>query len=376
MALIRRDLYKDLISVRANLYSELEESTKRVERTEYEIKEIEDSIANFDKTQADLKSSIDELEVTKTKAREKALAADEKITEIKVDIDDASDAQAAKESELKANKTKLAQAKAEGRPAEEIKALEEKVNKLEAELQVIDQRLEVLHAELKSNYKQKEINKELEKDAEVSIEQSMKQLSENKEQNQENIEVLPKLNTELEEWKERRDSNKAEYTDFITTNQDTINAFESQQLVRDKNIPKEDPNKAFNRVPANAEETKQSDTILNKVIIEELKPANEEEQDQRNTWIEAGRKEDINPDFLTAEEASRLAFANMWSTKTVATAIKEAAENGELKTKFASLSNNLIYALQTVGYAIYLTDVGNESSHIIVSWENLGESES
>ena len=89
-------------------------------------------------------------------------------------------------------------------------------------------------------------------------------------------------------------------------------------------------------------------------------------------WVEAGRKEDVNPDFLTAEQASKLAFANMWSTKIVAADIKKAAENGELKVKFASLSNNLIYALQSAGYVIYLTDVANESSHIIVSWENLG----
>jgi len=44
MALIRRDLYQDLINVRAALYDELESSTKRVERTESEIKEMEDDI--------------------------------------------------------------------------------------------------------------------------------------------------------------------------------------------------------------------------------------------------------------------------------------------------------------------------------------------
>ena len=372
MALIRRDLYQDLINVRAALYDELEESTKRVERTESEIKEMEDSIANFDKTQADLKASIAELELTIEQTKEKIAALGPKIAIAKQQNDDARDQSQQKETEIKANQDKLAEAKAEGRPAEEIKALEEKINKLEAELLVINQRVDFFEKEIKSYEQQMVAYKQLEADSKASIEQSQKQVAENADQNAEYIELLPKLKTELVEWNSRKDENQAKYNDFITKNQDTINTFESQQLVRDKNIPKENPNKAFNRVPANAEETKQSNDILSNVVTEELKPATPEEVDQRNTWLEAGRKEDINPDFLTAGEASKLAFANMWSTKTVAADIKKAAENCELKVKFASLSNNLIYALQSVGYVIYLTDIANESSHIIVSWENIG----
>jgi chromosome segregation ATPase len=373
MALVRKDLYKDLISVRAALYEELKSYEDRVSRTEAEIKEKEDSIANFDKTQEDLKNSIDELEVTKNKAREKVEVLFSRVEAVENDIASNKEEQQAKEEEIKANQTKLKEAQDEGRPAEEIKALQEKIIKLLAELQVLQQRQDTLEKELNSLYQQVAINKELERDSEMSIEESLKQFSENEEQNEENKEVLPKLKTELEEFKERRDKSKAEYTDFITKNQGTINTFEAQQLVRDSNIPKENPAKAFNRVPDNAGETVESNDILSNVVKEELKPANPQEEDQRSTWVEAGRKEDINPDFLTAAEASRLAFASMWSTKIVATAIKQAAENGELKIKFASLSNNLIYALQSAGYAIYLTDIANENSHIIVSWENLGE---
>lgn len=373
MALVRKDLYKDLISVRAALYEELKSYEDRVSRTEAEIKEKEDSIANFDKTQEDLKNSIDELDVTKGKAREKVEVLKERVEAVENDIASNKEEQQAKEEEINATQTKLKEAQDEGRPAEEIKALQEKIIKLSAELQVLQQRQDTLEKELNSLYQQVAINKELERDSEMSIEESLKQFSENEEQNEENKEVLPKLKTELEEFKERRDKSKAEYTDFITKNQGTINTFEAQQLVRDSNIPKENPAKAFNRVPDNAGETVESNDILSNVVKEELKPANPEEEDQRSTWVEAGRKEDINPDFLTAAEASRLAFASMWSTKIVATAIKKAAANGELKIKFASLSNNLIYALQSAGYAIYLTDIANENSHIIVSWENLGE---
>ncbi len=373
MALVRKDLYKDLISIRAALYEELKSYEDRVSKTEAEIKEKEDSIANFDKTQEDLKNSIDELEVTKNKAREKVEVLFSRVEAVENDIASNKEEQQAKEEEIKANQTKLKEAQDEGRPAEEIKALQEKIIKLLAELQVLQQRQDTLEKELNSLYQQVAINKELERDSEMSIEESLKQFSENEEQNEENKEVLPKLKTELEEFKERRDNSKAEYTDFITKNQGTINTFEAQQLVRDSNIPKENPAKAFNRVPDNAGETVESNDILSNVVKEELKPANPQEEDQRSTWVEAGRKEDINPDFLTAAEASRLAFASMWSTKIVATAIKQAAENGELKIKFASLSNNLIYALQSAGYAIYLTDIANENSHIIVSWENLGE---
>lgn len=372
MALIRRDLYQDLINVRAALYDELEESTKRVERTESEIKEMEDSIANFDKTQADLKASIAELELTIEQTDEKIKALYPKKDIAKQNYEDAQDQSVEKETEIKQNIEKLEEAKAEGRPAEEIKALEEKINKLEAELLVINQRKDFFEKEIKSLDQQMYVYKQLLEDSEASVEQSKKQVAENADQNAEYKEVLPKLKTELVDFKSRKDENQAKYNEFITKNQDTINTFESQQLVRDKNIPKENPNKVFNRVPANAEETKQSNDILNNVVTEELKPATPEEVDQRNTWLEAGRKEDINPDFLTAGEASKLAFANMWSTKTVAADIKKAAENGELKVKFAALPNNLIYALQSVGYVVYLTDIANESSHIIVSWENIG----
>lgn len=372
MALIRRDLYQDLINVRAALYDELEESTKRVERTESEIKEMEDSIANFDKTQADLKASIAELELTIEQTDEKIKALYPKKDIAKQNYEDAQDQSVEKETEIKQNIEKLEEAKAEGRPAEEIKALEEKINKLEAELLVINQRKDFFEKEIKSLDQQMYVYKQLLEDSEASVEQSKKQVAENADQNAEYKEVLPKLKTELVDFKSRKDENQAKYNEFITKNQDTINTFESQQLVRDKNIPKENPNKVFNRVPANAEETKQSNDILNNVVTEELKPVTPEEVDQRNTWLEAGRKEDINPDFLTAGEASKLAFANMWSTKTVAADIKKAAENGELKVKFAALPNNLIYALQSVGYVVYLTDIANESSHIIVSWENIG----
>jgi len=129
-------------------------------------------------------------------------------------------------------------------------------------------------------------------------------------------------------------------------------------------------------VPANASVVSEADLVMKTVVDDELKPADEAESEKRAEWIKDGQKTENNPDFLTAEQARSLSLANTWSTKQVAAKIKANCMVGEFSTTVPSLSNNVIYALQAAGYKINMTDASNDlDSEIIITWENLGESE-
>ena len=62
MTLIRKDLYNDLIAVRTSLQDQLADGTSNVNEKEAKVKQMEDFIAAFDKTQSDLDDSVADLQ--------------------------------------------------------------------------------------------------------------------------------------------------------------------------------------------------------------------------------------------------------------------------------------------------------------------------
>ena len=158
---------------------------------------------------------------------------------------------------------------------------------------------------------------------------------------------------------------------FIDKN--TINTFEEQQLRRDANIMKEAPSRAYDRMPTNAPEVAHAGEVMKEVIEAELEAADSEEQNKRAAWLKAGREQDINPDFLTRDEANELTLSTIWSTRSVAKQIKDACMKGQFQTECGALPNSVVYALQEAGYTLHLTNaVDDKQASIVITWENLG----
>jgi len=359
MTLIRKDLYNDLIAVRTTLLAQLEDVTNQVKETEAQIKLMEDFIAGFDKMQTDLTASIVSLEATASANEESVAKLKAKREDLFSQMDELQDRINKKEVEIK--------------KAQQEEQSKDVIDKLVAELSVLNEQYNSVEKDIASTDNQIKLLKENIEDSHKAIDDSKTQLVENEDKKKSYEEKLPEKKEDLDKQKESLSKVNDEYSDFLAKNQATINAFENQQLRRDANIPKKNLTKAFNRVPANASVKQEADEVMKTVVDDELKPADEAEENQRKEWINAGKEKDVNPDFLNADEARSLAYSNMWSTKIVASQIKKAAENGELSVTVSSLPNNVIYALQEAGYAISMTDVDVDvNSHIIISWENLG----
>lgn len=372
MELIRKDLYVSLTKSRDEQLDRLEASKAKLKALTDELNVEQKFVDNFDKTQSDLANSIVQLKAEITKLEEsidktkgELESGEERIKEATADL---------KQSQKAADeeKKKLRELEETGTP-DQIAAQRQKVDTAEAVVKAKQQYLNTLEAKQESKAKlltsyedQVDINS-------VAISESNKQIEDNKENKKNAEDNIPELERRIAELTESIEGYEAEYTDFLAKNKSTIDAFEDQQLRRDANINKRDTTKAFNRVPANATIVKEADEVMKEVIDDELKPASSKEDEQRAEWIKAGQETTNNPDFLTAEQARELALANTWSTKTVAKLIKETASNGEFSTMVPSLPNNVIYALQAVGYKVNMTDAGSDvDSNIIITWENLG----
>jgi len=375
MTLIRKDLYNDLIAVRTTLQEQLADATSDVNKNEALVKKMEDFIAAFDKTQSDLDASIADLkslvassEAEIAKVKQSLKDSDANLAKEKADL-------ASKETELDKEEAQLEKVKKEG-TTKEIADQQEIVNKKKAEVTVVADKVAIIEAENKSLQDKEASLKATVADSKSSIDAAETQKAQNAETNEEYKESLPNVKNLLEDAKKSQTDSQDKYNEFLLKNKDTINAFENQQLRRDANISKRNTTQAFNRVPANASVVSEADLVMKTVVDDELKPADEAESEKRAEWIKDGQKTENNPDFLTAEQARSLSLANTWSTKQVAAKIKANCMVGEFSTTVPSLSNNVIYALQAAGYKINMTDASNDlDSEIIITWENLGESE-
>jgi len=372
MTLIRRSLYQDLVKLRANILDELEARTKTVEKIEKEIADKEGFVANFDKTQDDLTASIASLENTMKEGIKILDGLEEKGDSLTDQIEDAQVDKDVKQKKLEKEEANLKFLKSEGGTAEQIATAEQAVREAEAAYRVAIEFEDSLEASKESVKDQIRSTKEKIDDASNSKENAQRQFEDNKEIKKEYEKEVPELKTALADNKSNLDEVTTEYSDFLSKNQTTINTFETQQIRRDANINKKDNTKVFDRNPTNAEVVVEANVVMKEVIDAELAPANEEEAEKLKGWIEAGRSEKHNPDFLDASAARDLALAANWSTKTVAKLIKDTATNGEFFTKVPSLPNSVIYALQRAGYAVSLSDAEDDkNADIIINWENV-----
>ena len=373
MTLIRKDLYNDLIAVRTSLQDQLADGTSNVNEKEAKVKQMEDFIAAFDKTQSDLDDSVADLQNIISSSEESITKIKENIEKNEETLRNESDSLEKKRDELSKEEEKLEEIKKEGGTDAQIAAQQEVVNKKKAEIVVVEDKIAVLQKENDSLKAKANSLKDTIADSNASIEAYKTQKAQNADTNEQYKEMLPNVKTSLEEAKDELTQTQVKYNEFLSKNKSTIDSFEDQQLRRDANINKRNTTKAFNRAPANASVIQEADAVMKSVIDDELKPANTEEESQRAEWIKAGQKIENNPQFLTADQARELALANTWSTKTVAKLIKETASNGEFSTAVPSLSNNVIYALQAAGYSINMTDASNDrDSNVVITWENLG----
>lgn len=373
MTLIRKDLYNDLIAVRTSLQDQLADGTSNVNEKEAKVKQMEDFIAAFDKTQSDLDDSIADLQSIIS-------SSEESITKIKEDIEkneetlrNESDSLEKKKIELSKEEEKLEEIKKEGGTDAQIAAQQEVVNKKKAEIVVVEDKIAALQKENDSLKTKANSLKDTISDSNASIEAYNTQKAQNADTNEEYKEMLPNVKTSLEESKNELTQTQVKYNEFLSKNKDTISTFENQQLRRDANINKKSTTQAFNRAPANASVVVEADAVMKSVVDDELKPVDEAESEKRAEWIKAGQAPENNPDFLTADQARELSLANTWSTKQVAAKIKANCLVGEFSTTVPSLSNNVIYALQAAGYSINMTDASNDlDSEIVITWEYLG----
>lgn len=374
MTLIRTSLYKELIEGRRERFEHLERSTADLNESEAILSVMTKFVDNFDDTQAALTKSIADLE-----ANTDALKAE--IDSLKNEADKQHSVKEDAEVEYKkAQKTqkeeefKLADAKEKG-DEEEIKALQKIVDEAQASTAAKKALFDQADAKLKSlDSKIEELKTQTETNSKT-IEESNKQFEDNKERNSEYGNEIPDLTNAIEDLKSKVSEIQAEYNAYVTSSSASVKSYEEQQIQRDANIPKENPNRAFYRVHEDVKAVNESNEVMKEVIVDELKPDGQAEEEALKAWITAGQGKEINPDFMSASAAKDFTLANIWSTKEVSSAIKAACEKGEFSLRYAALPNNIIYALQEAGYIVTLVDSEMiEGGDINISWDNYTQS--
>lgn len=374
MALIRKSLYRELVSVRNDLFNEKQDIAEKLEEISTMLSEEENFVENFDASQEALNKSIVNLENLIASSKEEVEKIDENIYSLKLKEEKANDELNEAQDNFKKQKEELEILKAEEAPENEIKAQEAKVQEATAILSSKESAVESIRSEVEKNKVLIDSKMLLIEESEKSIAESNQQLADNEERKVNSEEKIKDLTDVKDRTKNDLDSISATYNDFLSENQATINAFEDQQLRRDANIPKHNANEAFSRTPADASVVVQADEVMVEVVKDELKPENETEENLLNKYIEEGRKSDINPLYLSAGQARDLTLASVWSTKEVALAIRNACLKGDFEVVVSSLPNNIIYALSEAGYVMHMTEVDEDkNSEIIISWKNYEE---
>lgn len=373
MTLIRRALYQDLIAERTAISKELSAVTAERDSVQHDLKVEQKFYDNFATTQAGLEENIagQQEAIEKLEARKESLESDLKA--LKEAVKAAEDALSEAKDAYKEEAEILGNLKEKGAGADEIAAQQAKVNEASAVVSSAEAALEKAQLAVEAN---KNATAECDNNialAEKTKEELLVQIADNKQRYKnapgniaEMTDNLARLNADLTELNDR-------YTAFLDKNKETINSFEEQQLRRDANIRKEAPTRAYNRVPTNAPEVAQAGDVMKEVIEAELEAADEAEQNQRANYLKAGREPNINPDFLTRDQANELTLSTIWSTRSIAKQIKDACMKGEFQTECGALPNSVVYALQEAGYTLHLTNaIDDKHASIIITWENLG----
>ena len=373
MTLIRQSLYKELVISRDELLSTLNEAKASLKTTEASLTTEQTFVDNFDKTQSDLAISKAALQTSIEKLTAELNTLKAKGKELEEAIGKASTEKDAAQKALTTETEKLVDLKKKG-TAEEIAAQQKVVDEAQA---VVDAKVKAYNAAVAAGDANtgsiSTINKQI-TTANTSISETDKQIADNKERNSNAPDVIASLTKQKASLTTTVASAQAAYDDFIGKNKSTIDTFEKQQLQREANVPKVygEPSQVFYRNPENITVINEANTVMKEVIDDELKPASPAEESALKGYITAGAASDVNPDFLSAEEAKNLSLSVIWSTRTVARQIKKACLKGEFSTQHGSLPNSVIYALQQAGYKLYLVDAASDrEASVIITWENL-----
>lgn len=371
MTLIRRQLYEDLIRNRTDILAKLESVTESLATENAILAELQTAKADFDKNQAAIRVAIDGLKARMVELDANMQALDEQGAALEEEEAAANDNASEANDDLERQRKILGQMQDEGEPKEEIAKQQQAVDAAEATLASAEAALVAVEAKRVANKQAMEQTDAAMADTEKAISEYHKQAADNEEQNANIDDNIDEVTGEISNLTDIQSRVQDDYTQFNAENKDTIKAYEAQQIARDANIAKENPNRVFNREPVNAEVLSESNDVMREEVILELSPTEQEESQLKN-YIETGQDNSINPDFLNAGEATELTLGNIWSTKTVAKQIKDACLLGMFETKCESLPNSVIYALQQADYTVYLSEAtGDQKAHVIISWENL-----
>lgn len=370
MTLIRKSLYDEIINGRNERFAHLTAVTKDLESVTAELSVEQKWYDAYDKTTADLLASKEALEATAVRLEEAIRKAKEDIANTAETVDMKQTQKDEEADKLNNMKEKLVELEKEGVSKAEIDELKDAIDVQEGVVTIATQSFEKWAAKY-------DADKEKIKGYQVELDTTYAAITETKIQVSENSERYANAPGEIAEMTDHVDhltrelaDITEEYNSYLAKNKDTIKNYESQQLRRDANITKENTTAVYYRVQPDVDIVVQANDVMNEIVTDELKPANETESKLRQEWLDAGREKEINPYFLTANEAANVALGATWSTRLLAKSISEAAHNGEFNITVSALPNTIIYALQDAGYKVQMTEAELEKSEIIISWDN------
>ena len=354
---VKKELYDSLIKERTKLIEVLEDSRSLSKKLDQVIKDDENFLSNYEDTKSNIENAISNIEKQKDSFEAEMDSNKESEKKLEEEI-------AALKDEVKELSERIEKLTKEGDPENEIPSLQKELNSKESLISSKSLARESL------NKRNEKLN-DLITDGDVSKTEYIQQLSENAER-KDDLEggTLDEQKLNLQDVNADIAKKEEEYSDFIAANNPTIKTYEAQADVRSRVITASNSRNAYNRtLPKEQNDIIASEfEVINSVIDVELSAEGPEEKELRDAAIDKGKSEAINPDFLSRDEAAELTRAALFSTKRVASLIKDAAMRGFSSVTVDDLSNSEIYALNNAGYVVVTTA---SESNLMIMWSNV-----
>ena len=361
MTFISEALYRSLKKEQENLLAQISDLTSKSEALSTRVKNEKDFLASYDSTKEKLEASI-------ANAEAQVPVIEKRIEDVKNSTDKAKAELAKANEQLEDEKKALQKAIAEKEPESVIDGLNASISVLENKIRDIEKLVDSYRAQVESLQAQLTDTQDL-------IATSKKQLAENaaRKSDLEEGNTLQDLEDELAATQTELGDVNSTYKEFISKNQETINAFEAQdkrrnqliQLSSNREIYKRSLPEAENNVIANEDE------VLKEVVKIDLDIAglSDDEEKLLVKALEDAKKADFDPNFLTADQASDMARTANFSLLPVSQAIKAAAMKGLYSIIVSDLSDSNIYALEQSGYTVILTP--NYFPEFEIRWDKI-----
>ena len=358
--IISPETYFNLVENRNEQLAKISSQEAEIASLTAEIKDDEQFIANYETIIAGFEATIESLE----NQLDSLVASIEANNTAQEENDEKIDAA---EAELGALQETLDEVKETGTPAQ-IAAAQAAVDAKQEEL---DQ-LNATGDSLKAQEENLKIQEETAKEAKDNVEKDKEEAEIRKADLDEG--GLEKKKNDLQEVQDKNAASQAEYDEWIATNGPLIASFEKQQGFRDEVIVLTNNRNNYNRLRSSNlnDLIHQENSAVKQVILTDLDEDNltDPEKDLRTNAYEKGTDSEINPDYLSRDQAAELARAVRFSTLEVASKIKAAAMRGDFSISVPRLADTTIYALQQSGYNVYLTSQ-SEDALFKVDWSNI-----